>query len=955
MQSFLETLAKHLSGIPGPELGEMQIILPNRRAGLFLQRHMVNHNDIVRWAPKIAAINDFVDETSNLELGDPFELLFTLYDVYCGCVSNPDTFDEFYYWGEIMIRDFDEMDKYLVDSEMLFSNIIDLKELEEPLAGFTDHQITFLRQFWTGFHYGDPTPEKEEFIKIWELLPVLYRGFNEALRQAGQAYPGMQYREISLRIEQNRLERPGNGRTVVAGFNALNSCEKRIFKWLNDQGAEFFWDYDHYYTDNMTQEAGRFQRNNLEQFPEQIKLESFRNLENPGQIRIFELPTDILQAKTVNRIIREENYGPTSDFTDTAIVLCDEELLMPTIMSLPGSVGEINITMGYPMKNTQVYSFVDQLLHMQSNIRTNSMGVVQYYHKDVTSLLLHPYLRIEDPDLVQTLREEISANNLIYLEQSMFEGDLGERIFRRVESAEDMITYLRSVFTHMLDNLSPEETGVIHALDREFIFQLLIFLNRLETLIGARPGITLTVLVRVFRKLLTGLKIPFEGEPISGMQVMGILETRLLDFRHVILLSMNEDVMPGTHTGQSYIPYALRIGFGMPAREDKDAIYAYYFYRLIQRAEKIDLIYNSRSEGVRTGEMSRYLYQLIYRHRIPVIRPGMEVVARESYPILVEHTPAVDEKLAKYLVGRGGGRYLSPSAINTYIDCSLKFYLRYIAGIGEPDEVAEEIDAAGFGTVVHEAIRILYSEIAVRNQDLISKFDLEVLSNSELPGRILKDAFLKHHFRGRKRGSLEGRNIIIYRVMSKYLNKIIEIDKCIAPFSLVSAEDTYQRILEVKSGKKLLNIRLGGKIDRVDQVEGKVRVIDYKTGNARTNFSDIDALFDGSSNSRNGAAFQTLLYAWFVAHKHPEWQIIPGLYIMKELYGGEFDPALTIGKYRNRMRIESFKDVEDEYISKLGETLSRIFDPVSSFVQTDNELKCRNCDFAGICNRTSIE
>lgn len=955
MQPILETLAKHLIATSGDHPGEMRIILPNRRAGLFLQRHLAEHAQQVQWSPRIYAINDFINEMSHLRMADPVEVLFTLYDLYKEMADPPDPFDEFYFWGEMMLRDFDELDKYLVDAGMLFSNIIDLKQLEEPMAGLDAGQIRFIRQFWEGFHEGEYTREKNQFIEGWKRLPRLYHGIRRELESRGEGYQGMQYREIADRIVNGEMDDPGAARTIIAGFNALNGCEKKIFSWLKSRGAEIYWDYDQRYTADETSEAGRFLRENMRLFPPHSEIEDFRGLAAPKEIRIFELPTDLLQAKTVHRILEQEEPASTRDCTHTALVLCDEELLMPVIMSLPHAVEEINVTMGYPMKNTPAFSFIDGLLRIQHNIRVNKEGMEQFYHKDVTSILVHPYMRNLGGNEGPSRLEEITRGNMIMVDRHFFRGDLERRIFRKVESARGLLEYLRDVFQQILENLSGQPDRMHRELDREFIFQLLIHLNKLESMVETRPEITTQMLERLFRKMLSVLRVPFEGEPLSGLQVMGILETRLLDFKHVIMLSMNEDVMPAAHAPQSYIPYSLRIAFRMPAKEDMDAIYAYYFHRLLQRAGRIDLLYNGGSEGVRTGEMSRYLYQMIYEQGIPVTRPGMEVMAREVPALVVPHSREVAALMERYSVTGNGEKYLSPSAINTYIDCSLKFYLRYLAGIGEPDEVKEEIDAAGFGTVVHDAIRILYGEIAHRNQGIIGVRELEEAISSGRYESLLREVFLDYHYKGRKRVSIEGRNIIVFRVMVKYLEKIIRTDLPVAPFALVSAEQTYLRNLTVTVGGRTKEIRLGGKIDRVDRVGGTLRVIDYKTGDARMGFSSVGSLFDSSLVSRNGAALQTLFYAWLTAPGFPGENIMPGLYVMKALYGDDFSPALTVGPPHQRQRIESFASLEEEYLGFLKETVGSMLNPDLSFVQTSNEQTCRVCDFSSICNRTVID
>ena len=954
MQPILESLARYLADTPGEESARTRIILPNRRAGLFLQRNLSKYNTSAAWSPSIYAINDFISEMSQLELCDPVEAVFMLHDIHFDLKEHAEPLDEFFHWGEIMLNDFDEMDKYLVDPLQIFQNIADLKELEEPFAGLEPSQLVFLRQFWDGFFAGNDTPEKARFLEIWKLLPELYSRLRDELRKRGEGYQGMLYRDIVERIDLNEMIVP-EGRIIVAGFNALNGCEKKIFSWLQKHGAEFFWDYDHSYTDDTGSESGRFMRNNLVNFPPTAELEPFTSMETPKDIRIFELPSDLLQAKTVHRILEEEKLPSDLDCTDTAVILCDEELLMPVLMSVPLSAGEINVTMGYPMKSTPVSGFTEALLRLQHNSRVAKDGTVSFYFKDVQSILLHPYMERVKTEPGKSLLETIAQRNLIQVEQGLFQTDFEKMIFRQVSGSDDLIIYMREIFLHVLEIFASGEEKLLPELHREFVLRILIHLNKLETLLSKRPEIPMAVFERLFRKILSLSRVPFEGEPLSGLQVMGILETRMLDFKHVILLSMNEEVMPASPFRHSYIPYALRLAFGMPSREDMDGIYAYYFNRLLQRAERVDLLFNGTSEGVRTGEMSRYLHQLIYSRGIKIRRPGVEVMAREGVAVVVKHTPEIEKKLKRYTTESDSKKFLSPSAINAYIDCSLKFYLRYLARIGEPDEVEEEIGAAGFGTVVHEAIRVLYEEISARDEGAISRKALETLRKSERIEEVLTRTFMEHHYKGRKNAIPEGRNIIILKVMLRYLKKIIDTDLKITPFELVSAEKTYRRELEISSGDKRKVVRIGGLIDRVDRIGENLRVIDYKTGNAKREFSNVDALFDGSQSYRNGAALQTLLYSWLVLAEHPGDQVSPGLYVMKSLYDEKFDPRLVMGSYSKREEIDSFAKLEEPYLLQLEKTLARLFDSGIDFKQTEKESICGYCDFSKICSRQTIE
>ncbi len=955
MTPILEILARYLVKNGGEDLGGFRIIVPNRRSGLFLQRHLASMTPRTAWSPKIQPISELIGELSLLESGDPLEMVFLLHDLYRELAGSPEALEEFYHRGEILLTDFDEIDKYMVDPDMLFRNVIDLKEIEEPLAGLDERQIAFVRQFWQGFHEGGDSREKSRFIRFWSILPGLYHGIHRTLKEQGTGYQGMQYREVAERIARDRIE-PLPEKIVVAGFNALNSCEKQLFTWLKSQGAWFFWDTDRSYMKDDFSEAGMFMRENVSLFPPPDDLDHFTGLERDMDIRIYDLPSDVLQAKTLYRILQEKECVPVADFTDTAVVLCDEELLMPVISSLPGQVEEINITMGYPMKNAPVFGLIEAILRLQHNARRTADGRILFYHKDVAAILLHPFLRRREGMVQEERLEEMIRSNMIYLDTGYFDGDLEQMIFQVPgETGNGLLDYLRKIFVQLLDWISGEEMRVRYELDREFVFRVMIHLNKLESLLAERAPLSLELTERLLRKTISSIRIPFEGEPLAGIQIMGILETRLLDFRHVVLLSMNEELMPAASQRYSYIPYSLRLAFGLPAREEMDAIYAYYFYRLLQRAERVDLLYNSGSEGTRTGEMSRYLYQLIFERDLKVIRPGMDLSMAEVVPVVIPHSPSIDQKLDRYREAAPEGKFLSPSAVNTYLDCPLKFYFRYLAGIGEPEEVQEEIDAPGFGTVVHETIRVLYEEIASRNRGMLTAVDLEKLIRSSRIEEVLRATFLEYHFHGRKNASVEGHNIIAFRIMLRYLQKIIMTDLVIVPIMLVSAERNYHRTLSMEPGRIFGDVRLGGKIDRVDRIGGTLRVIDYKTGQVNQKFSEVESLFEKDSANRNSAAFQTLFYAWLVEGEHPGSDILPGLYGMRAMYDDDFDPALRMGSGRERNRLESFATVRTMFLDQLRGTVERIFDPEIPFSQTENRMKCRYCDFAGICSRSMPE
>ena len=953
MKPFLESLADHIIETSGKGMAQLCFVFPNRRSGLFFKKYLSSKTMQTTWAPEITAINDFICALSPLELADPVDALFELYDVYEKSVPNPDPFDEFYHWGEMMISDFDDIDKYLVEADQIFRNISDLKEVDELFGELEDEQVNFIRQFWANFHQGEITGEKKGFITLWNMLPGLYHKLKSQLENKGLGYEGMLYRNLADHFPDESLERLSYKKVVFVGFNALNACEKKIFKHLENSGkADFYWDYDNKYVNEDYWEAGKFIRQNMDEFKPYARLEAFDNLDKPKDIRIFDLPNDVLQAKNVTALLREKEWGNFDDHTDTAVVLCDEELLVPVLMSLPELVKDVNITMGYPFKNSTAYSFVDQLLTLQKNLHLQEQP--GFYYKDVMGIMNHPFMKsIQSPDDTQ-LVDTVVKKNLIYIDKETLNGKLEKTIFRKLEGVGDFHAYFMDIAEIILSGLDDSQEDFQLTLDREYLFQFMISMNRINRLLEERKELDVIMFLRIIKKVIHQLRIPFAGEPLAGLQVMGILETRLLDFKNLVLLSMNEEIMPRKQGGMSFIPYTLRAGYNMPIREDKDAIYAYYFYRLIQRAEHIDLLYNSNSEGVKSGEMSRYLHQLKFENNLTPIRPVMDIKSFETEAIVILKNQAVQDKLAEFY-NNEPKPYLSPSALNALIDCSLRYYLRYIAGIGEPKEVNEVVDASEFGTILHDSMKILYEEIMDPDTRMVQTEALRSLKKSKRPEEVLKETFSTVFFKGKRSAELLGRNIIIFRVMLKYILKIMEKDIEISPFKIESLEDFYKADIMISTQLGEKAVKIGGKIDRIDRLDGQLRVIDYKTGSANLSISSIDALFDNELRERNKAGFQTMLYAWLAGHVFKDEAVMPGLYVTKQMFSEAFNPGFTIGLKRDKRDITSFGEFEETYLSNLEHVLEDLFSEEIPFTQTENIESCKYCDFRKICRRTQFD
>lgn len=948
---FLETLAKHILHEASDNLTDHCFVFPNRRSGLFFNRFLVKHATGTQWAPKTVTINELMQDLSGYVVADQLDILFTLYDIYLEVAPLPEQFDSFYPWGEMMINDFDNLDKYMVDPESIFRNIKELKEIDDVFGDLEKEEVEFIRKFWKSFHQGGSTREKDMFLTTWKMLPGLYRSLKKQLTEREEGYEGMLYRNVAEMDMVNLTEKLTSAHYSFIGFNALSQSEKRLFSKLRNKGmASFYWDYDERYIRDEFMEAGRFMRDNIVQFPPPVNLDIFNSLDNERDIRIFNLPSDVLQAKTVHQILSERT-NTIVEANDTAIVACNENLLMPVLVSLPDQVNLVNITMGYPFSNTPLYSFTEGLLRLYRNTRKNRDGTIKFYNKDVLSVLNHQYYQLisnEDPSGV--IRNIIHENR-VYVDPDFFTGEFAGMIFRQVSTTSELCQWLDKLLLFILDRLQTEEQHQYRELEKEYVLVMLSRLNKLSQIIDGRPELELQTFIKLFKRIMSGQRIPFTGEPLAGLQVMGILETRLLDFDNVIMLSVNEDIMPRSSAGHSFIPYSFRYAYGLPTREDMDAIYAYYFYRIIQRAKKVDLLFKGAAEGVRSGEMSRYLYQMKYDYDAVMVRPVLSVHASDKSAISIDKSPEIISVLEKYMDGDEEGRYFSPSALNTYIECSLKFYFRKVTRIKEQEELLEELDAIGFGNILHHAIHELYEKISEGKEEL-TREDLISLKTGDQVDSTLEDVFAREFYKSGKKRIIEGSNLVIIAILKKYLLKIIDTDAGIAPISMLDLEKDYKVIRNIRTGQGIIPVLLGGKIDRIDRPHnGITRIIDYKTGGTEQVFQSIDSLFEKDALNRNKEAFQAFVYASLYLDKNPEQEVMPGLYIVRKMFGENYSPEFRMGEPNHKMPLQNFKEYYEKFNERLEILLEEIFNPDIPFTQTLNTAYCKYCDFNGICDR----
>lgn len=952
MQPFLKDIARYLYSKHGEELESCCVVLPNQRAGLFLKKYLSELIPKPVWSPQVLTITDLMTELSDLTVADDLYLLFELYDIYCKEKKSREIFDSFYFWGEIMLADFDDIDKYLVNAFDLFRNITALKSIEKEFSYLTEEQIKVIQRFWQSFQTERMAGDNKEFLNTWEILYNVYSKLKERLLDKKIGYEGMIYRNAVERLDQDQNIPIAYTRIFFVGFNALNECELKLFRYFKRHfNASFFWDYDEYYVKDIHHEAGRFMRRNLKEFGWDGEEISRNLLLNEKDIQIISVPSEAGQARILPDILRM--FGDNSP--ETAIILANESLLMPVLHSLPESLNEFNITMGYPVLETPLYSLLEHIIRLQDNCREYEDGSWKFYNQDVIAILRHPSVNHGDDDIRKAI-EEIKNQNLIFISETWLQEHTSLcSVFTRVRDSSKILKYLLNILEETARRSSDSDNR-IKELENEILFRMFIRIKRLDEILQEkRIEFLSTTLFRLIRKMLLDTRIPFSGEPLTGLQVMGVLETRVLDFRNLVLLSMNEGVFPRTPFRHSFIPHNLRFGFNLPVIEHQDAIYSYYFFRLLQRAEKIVLVHNSKSDGLSGGERSRFLHQLIYSKSFSVKEKviAYNIKANPERPIVIQKDERIRDLLMEFTSDGKEAKYFSPSALNMYLDCPLKFYFRFIAGIEEPEELKEEVDPLLFGILLHTAMDHLYKPFG---SEVISRDLLQGLLHNRSRVVAAANYAFKEVFRlsGNEMDlKVEGRNVIMREIIEKYLSAIIERDISYTPFSIVDIEKKIIISLPVNSQSETIEVQIGGKIDRIDYMADEIRILDYKTGRVMTKIDSVNDLFDQKQKDRNGAVFQVLLYSKLMHHSEGKLNVslVPGLYPVIDINKDDFDYHIFIGPPNRKEIISDYRVMDEEFTEKLTYLVEEIFNPNIPFYQTEITDHCEYCPYKNICHR----
>jgi CRISPR/Cas system-associated exonuclease Cas4 (RecB family) len=952
MPKFLDILTDEIKTKFGNHLSEICVVFSSRRACLHFKKILGTKFDKPVFAPDVFSIEDFFANLSSIKLSPRLDLIFILYDTYRKHIPGS-SFDDFYPWGEIMLTDFDDIDRNLADASRLFTVIKNIKEIEDRFGGLFEENEYFLR-FWRSFSNAPPGEAAKSFLKFWRTLGIIYTDFKKELRRRNTAYQGMLQRDVYEKLADGKLELKWN-MVIFAGLNFLFKSERKLLQRLLDANkALIYWDADSYYIANPKMEAGHFIRRNIEE----LRIKEPKWLGNslqqlPGKnVKIIGATLAAGQAKTLGKLLADHanEFGDE----DIVVVLPEEKLLQPVLHSIPPEVKEFNITMGYPFRYTQFFSLFSSLRLLHKNAK--SEGPVRFYHKDVISVLLHPYIFRLAPKEFSKAANEILQRNLIYLnpEQILSPsyqiGDPAPRGRGEEKLSLRAVQIVSTIFTHPSDENECLQyvKSILSLLYVHFIskakwrtevehFNVLSSnLNRFEDLLGKhRIELDTDGFWKLFIEMLRSLTINFTGEPLKGLQIMGLLETRALSFKNVFILSLNEGILPGGYTNGSFIPYSLRKFAGLMTYDEHDAASAYNLYRMLQSAENVYLIYNTEVDEFNAGEKSRFILQL----ENELLKGKQEYLAafkntlHKINPISIPKSEEIMKELYRM-------DYLSVSSLRTYINCPLKFYFQKIRKLEEEEEVAETLTAANFGTVLHEIMAKLYGEYTgkqVTNSDLdglLEKLQMEYDSMfDDAVKRIYKHSVPEN----------AGMNRLFKEIIRKLAEKILENDRKEIPFRIIALEKELTYEINV-AGKSLT---LKGTADRIDLKNDSVRIIDYKTGKldnkARTLGNDFDTALDRCFSM---SEFKDWLQVYLYTYMYSQGKPMPGnlqacIYPLKRLGDGIL---YAVNGNIPKSNLEKFGD-------RLTKTLDALFNPGVPFTQTPLKKNCEYCSFAGMCYR----
>ena len=961
-KTFLEYVAEDIIGKYGTDLSRIAVVFPNKRAALFLNEHLARIAGQPVWSPAYITISDLFRQHTDLKPADPIKLICDIHKSFTKCTGIDETLDHFYGWGQLLLADFDDIDKNMADADSIFCNLKDIHELDD-ISYLDDEQKEMLKRFFANFSDDIESELKKRFLSLWSHFGDIYHDYNRRLTEQGIGYEGAIYRKVAseetLHLKYDKY--------LFVGFNLIQKVERVLFSRLMKEGkAKFYWDFDEYYMPTARAQQSASVPNNtasfaayLTDFPNELDntdRDIYANMRRPKRIRFISSPTENAQARFAsNWLLENDRYKAGRK---TAVVMCDESILLPIMHSLPPEADKVNITSGFPLAMTPIASLVMLLFDLYTlGLRKKGTAFNPHYLK---KLMAHPYARhLQEVHLKGVHSKGVHLSQVHQPNSTSAQPTTQHSTFNTQHSIlHHIATLVKQV------GIATKQEG--DALTQESVFRMFTILNRLAALADSGDLVVdNTTLRRLVSQLVGAASIPFHGEPVVGVQIMGVLETRNIDFDNVLLLSCNEGNMPKGVNDSSFITYSIRKAHGLTTIDNKVAIYSYYFHRLLQRARDITIAYNNSTDNGHTGEMSRFMLQLL-------VESGQKI---EHYSLTAKNqpTPLMPKAIEKDEAAIGKLEEmskLSPSAINTYIRCKLAFYYQYIAHIKEPDSDPETIDNRMFGNIFHRAAYLIYKDIT-DHSPVIEKAHIQAyLSNRKLLASVVDRAFEEEECK-----TNNGLQIINREVIIEYITKLLKIDQQLCPFSILAMEEeakVYTQLsFTIPSGgalkggalvssapTKQYNLTIGGIIDRLDVVTDKqtgkrrIRVVDYKTGNKPSSaIKSIEEVFDPKNiaSKHSNYFLQAILYSLIVS-RSKEWNaandaVSPALLFIKQAATNDYDPTLCIDKHP----ISDVTVYEEEFLTKLKETVADMYSPDAAFTPTDDRKKCELCPYRMLC------
>lgn len=973
MVPFLKQVARYY--YDSGKIGSRCFIFPNRRSMVFFRKHLgealaADTRSVPLVMPRMLTINDFFYEVSGVAPADKVRLLIYLYRCYAELNKKAEPLDEFVFWGDVILGDFDDVDKYLADPKQLFANVADLKLLQDDYSYLTEAQRKAIEGFVSHFSdlsgkltvdlESDNAAVKERFLQIWNLLYPLYCKYNDLLKENGLAYEGMVYRGVAERLKTEPAEEvfadafPDGEVFVFVGLNTLNECEKKLLRKLKDSSrAEFCWDYSGSMIQDPQNRSSLFMNENVREFPQVTRWDE--DVVGVPSVNVVSVPSSVGQAKRIPDIL-----AAVKAKDDCAIVLPDENLLVSVLNSIPSDVTDVNVTMGLPMKGSLLYSMMETVSAMQLHMAFRR-GSWHFYHKQVWDLFSNPLFRNASDDRTREIVQGIKSAAKYYIPQEDLSGTpFLETVFRPVLSdpkskVKSQISAFAAYQQEVITAVASSAMSDPHlALELEYAKEYYKGVNMLQDSLMDMEILPLTY-VRLLGQLLGMSSVPFKGEPLKGLQVMGPLETRALDFSNLIIMSSNEGVFPHRSVSSSFVPPELRRGFGLPTYELQDAIWAYYFYRMISRAENVWMLVDSRTEGLKSGEESRYIKQLEYHFGLPLNRytVQMDSMKTAQLPDIVKTED--DIRKIKETV-------LSATAVQNYLACPAKFYYAVLKGLEREDEVSESLDAGMFGTVFHEVMRSLYTSEEAMSPDFF--FDRPGAEKSLTPLRHITGDYIQSWqgredaIRAKVRALIEhelnlvevaGRNLVVTDVIVSYVQKTLESDLQILRESGKESFEILGRELRVSG--TFHDFGFKGFIDRLDAFSSdEVRVVDYKTGRVLDDDIFIEdgnaeaiaqKIFTPDVKDRPKIALQFYIYDLLLKGREE----VKG----RKMYNCVYSTSRLFGELPETVPVN--KTFFDAVSGNLETLLDEMCDPGVGFRRTEDEHVCGYCDFKTICGR----